>query len=148
MSLGREEGAGRTIHYAGGVFWFDGDQWGAADGFVAHCTQKGLDGMVESGFDYCRPQLGAELGAQVSGDRRGSSDHAEFAACVGAAEDERDRSGDLTEHAPDDRLRTGVGAHLPPCLHQATRHAGEVSSSRNDCGSEDQPDRLDKKICR
>ncbi|MEU4738903.1 hypothetical protein AB0G02_00380 [Actinosynnema sp. NPDC023658] len=48
-----EPGTDRTIHYAGGVFWFDGEQWRPAEGFVAHCEQEGLDGMVESGFDYC-----------------------------------------------------------------------------------------------
>ncbi|NUK04905.1 hypothetical protein HRW23_11765 [Streptomyces lunaelactis] len=42
-----------TIHYAGGVFWFDGEQWWAAEGFLDHCDQEGLDPMIESGFSYC-----------------------------------------------------------------------------------------------
>ncbi|MFF8846320.1 hypothetical protein ACF08N_26995 [Streptomyces sp. NPDC015127] len=48
-----DPGTGATIHCAGGVFWFDGDQWRAAQGFLDHCEQEGLDPMGESGFDYC-----------------------------------------------------------------------------------------------
>ncbi|MFI6090468.1 hypothetical protein [Streptomyces sp. NPDC051218] len=42
-----------TIHYAGGVFWFDGTRWQAAEGFLDHCDREGLDAMTESGFGYC-----------------------------------------------------------------------------------------------
>ncbi|MEU4446273.1 hypothetical protein AB0K14_04275 [Actinosynnema sp. NPDC050801] len=48
-----DEATGATIHYAGGVFWFDGGQWLAATGFLEHCEREGLDAMRESGFDYC-----------------------------------------------------------------------------------------------
>ncbi|UQT53825.1 hypothetical protein M4V62_01335 [Streptomyces durmitorensis] len=48
-----EAGTDETIHYAGGVFWFDGKQWRAAEGFLDHCEQEGLDAMAESGFGYC-----------------------------------------------------------------------------------------------
>ncbi|WP_051772800.1 hypothetical protein [Saccharothrix sp. NRRL B-16314] len=44
---------GHAIHYAGGVFWFDGERWRAAEGFLEHCEQEGLSPMTESGFDYC-----------------------------------------------------------------------------------------------
>ncbi|WP_432054769.1 hypothetical protein [Streptomyces sp. bgisy022] len=43
----------RTIHYAGGVFWYDGSRWHIADGVAEHCRQEGLDLFRESGFDYC-----------------------------------------------------------------------------------------------
>ncbi|NEC28403.1 hypothetical protein G3I20_17960 [Streptomyces sp. SID8111] len=43
----------RTIHYAGGVFWYDGSRWHVADGVAEHCRQEGLDLFRESGFDYC-----------------------------------------------------------------------------------------------
>ncbi|TQM81366.1 hypothetical protein FHX81_3731 [Saccharothrix saharensis] len=48
-----DEATGSTIHYAGGVFWFDGERWHAAEGFLEHCEREGLDPMVESGFEYC-----------------------------------------------------------------------------------------------
>lgn len=48
-----DEATGNTIHYAGGVFWFDGGQWREAEGFLAHCEQEGLEPMAESGFGYC-----------------------------------------------------------------------------------------------
>lgn len=44
---------GTAIHYAGGVFWFDGEQWHIADGTRTHCTHEQLDLFVETGFDYC-----------------------------------------------------------------------------------------------
>jgi hypothetical protein len=47
-----EEATGNTIHSAGGVFWFDGERWLAAEGFTAHCEKEGLDGLRESGFEY------------------------------------------------------------------------------------------------
>ena len=48
-----DEATRRTIHYAGGVFWFDGVRWRAAEGFLEHCEREGLAPMVESGFGYC-----------------------------------------------------------------------------------------------
>jgi hypothetical protein len=48
-----DEATGATIHYAGGVFWFDGGQWREAEGFLAHCEQEELEPMVDSGFGYC-----------------------------------------------------------------------------------------------
>ncbi|WP_447005477.1 hypothetical protein ACRAKI_02775 [Saccharothrix isguenensis] len=44
---------GRTIHYAGGVFWFDGEGWRAAEGFLDHCEREDLAPLTDSGFDYC-----------------------------------------------------------------------------------------------
>ncbi|MFD0548175.1 hypothetical protein ACFQ0X_02615 [Streptomyces rectiviolaceus] len=62
-----DSGTGGTIHYAGGVFWFDGEQWRAAEGFLDHCDQEGLDPMTESGFDYCLDDylLGQEFTAEA-----------------------------------------------------------------------------------
>lgn len=48
-----DEETGDAIHYAGGVFWYDGERWSAAEGFLHHCEQEGLDPMAESGFGYC-----------------------------------------------------------------------------------------------
>ncbi|MGW4115561.1 hypothetical protein ACWEFJ_32190 [Actinosynnema sp. NPDC004786] len=48
-----DEATGRTIHYAGGVFWFDGTRWEPAEGFTAYCEREGVDAMGESGFGYC-----------------------------------------------------------------------------------------------
>ncbi|MEU3623733.1 hypothetical protein BS329_14710 [Amycolatopsis coloradensis] len=44
---------GATILYAGGVFWFDGERWHQAEGFLDHCRREGLDPLGESGFTYC-----------------------------------------------------------------------------------------------
>ncbi|MEU3600215.1 hypothetical protein ABZ714_16070 [Streptomyces sp. NPDC006798] len=44
---------GRTIHYAGGVFWYDGTRWHIADGLTEYCRREGIDLFGESGFDYC-----------------------------------------------------------------------------------------------
>ncbi|MGW4780853.1 hypothetical protein ACWEPA_29895 [Streptomyces filamentosus] len=44
---------GRTIHYAGGVFWYDGTRWHVADGLVAYCREEEVDLFGESGFSYC-----------------------------------------------------------------------------------------------
>ncbi|MFE1268037.1 hypothetical protein [Streptomyces sp. NPDC058758] len=44
---------GRTIHYAGGVFWYDGTRWHVADGLAEHCREEGVDLFDESGFAYC-----------------------------------------------------------------------------------------------
>ncbi|MFE3020620.1 hypothetical protein [Streptomyces sp. NPDC059256] len=44
---------GRTIHYAGGVFWYDGTHWHVADGLAEYCRREEVDLFGESGFDYC-----------------------------------------------------------------------------------------------
>jgi succinate dehydrogenase/fumarate reductase flavoprotein subunit len=44
---------GRTIHYAGGVFWYDGTRWQVSDGLAEYCRREGVDLFGESGFDYC-----------------------------------------------------------------------------------------------
>ncbi|SCL72124.1 hypothetical protein [Micromonospora peucetia] len=44
---------GRTIHWACGVFWFDGEQWRVAEGLLDHCDQTGIDPMMGSEFVYC-----------------------------------------------------------------------------------------------
>ncbi|MEU2249658.1 hypothetical protein [Streptomyces sp. NPDC019224] len=44
---------GRTIHYAGGVFWYDGTRWHVADGVAEYCRREDIDLFNESGFDYC-----------------------------------------------------------------------------------------------
>ena len=44
---------GRTIHYAGGVFWHDGTSWHVADGLAEYCRREDADLFGESGFDYC-----------------------------------------------------------------------------------------------
>jgi hypothetical protein len=48
-----DEATGNTIHYAGGVFWFDGERWRESEGLVEHCEREGLDPMTDSGFGYC-----------------------------------------------------------------------------------------------
>ncbi|WP_406096815.1 hypothetical protein [Streptomyces sp. NBC_01013] len=48
-----DSATGRTIHYAGGVFWYDGTRWHVSDGLAEHCRREGADLFVESGFDYC-----------------------------------------------------------------------------------------------
>ncbi len=49
----KDPASGRTIHYAGGVFWFDGVRWHVAEGFEEHCRREGIELFVESGFEYC-----------------------------------------------------------------------------------------------
>ncbi|MER6120263.1 hypothetical protein [Streptomyces sp. NPDC001743] len=44
---------GRTIHYAGGVFWYDGTRWHVSDGLTDYCRREDTDLFGESGFDYC-----------------------------------------------------------------------------------------------
>ncbi|WP_405387838.1 hypothetical protein OG596_07650 [Streptomyces sp. NBC_01102] len=44
---------GRTIHYAGGVFWYDGTRWHISDGLAEYCRREDADLFGESGFDYC-----------------------------------------------------------------------------------------------
>ncbi|MER5890965.1 hypothetical protein ABT160_44710 [Streptomyces sp. NPDC001941] len=43
----------RTIHYAGGVFWYDGERWHVTDTELDYCRREGIDFFGESGFDYC-----------------------------------------------------------------------------------------------
>ncbi|RKT85487.1 hypothetical protein SAMN05421805_118113 [Saccharopolyspora antimicrobica] len=49
----KDPATGRTIHYAGGVFWYDGARWHVADGFAAHCRREDVSLFRDSGFDYC-----------------------------------------------------------------------------------------------
>ncbi|MFD3517622.1 hypothetical protein [Streptomyces sp. NPDC058657] len=44
---------GRTIHYAGGVFWYDGTRWHVSDGLAEYCRREDTDLFGESGFTYC-----------------------------------------------------------------------------------------------
>ncbi|MEU6076302.1 hypothetical protein [Micromonospora sp. NPDC047074] len=44
---------GRTIQWACGVFWFDGERWRVAEGLLDHCDETGIDPMIGSGFAYC-----------------------------------------------------------------------------------------------
>ncbi|WP_217168894.1 hypothetical protein [Streptomyces sp. AC512_CC834] len=48
-----DSATGRTIHYAGGVFWYDGTRWHVSDGLVEYCRREDIDLFGESGFDYC-----------------------------------------------------------------------------------------------
>lgn len=83
-----DDATGSTIHYAGGVFWFDGGQWREAEGFLAHCEREDLDPMVESGFGYClEPYLfGREFTPEAVVDSRSDwySDESERAAALTA----------------------------------------------------------------
>ena len=58
---------GRTIHYAGGIFWCDGSTWRIADGLVTYCRDRGLDLFTESGFEYCLSDylFGSDLTAET-----------------------------------------------------------------------------------
>ncbi|MGJ3559686.1 hypothetical protein ACR6C2_17090 [Streptomyces sp. INA 01156] len=48
-----DSATGRTIHYAGGVFWYDGTRWHVSDGLAEYCRSEDADLFGESGFDYC-----------------------------------------------------------------------------------------------
>ncbi|MEW5538999.1 hypothetical protein AB1339_15255 [Streptomyces cyaneofuscatus] len=48
-----DSATGRTLHYAGGVFWYDGTRWHVSDGLADHCRREEVDLFGESGFDYC-----------------------------------------------------------------------------------------------
>ncbi len=48
-----DSATGRTIHYAGGVFWCDGTRWHVSDGLAEYCRREDADLFGESGFDYC-----------------------------------------------------------------------------------------------
>ncbi|MFJ2590087.1 hypothetical protein [Streptomyces sp. NPDC087538] len=48
-----DSATGRTIHYAGGVFWYDGTRWHVSDGLAEYCRREDADLFGESGFDYC-----------------------------------------------------------------------------------------------
>ncbi|MCK1797247.1 hypothetical protein MTQ01_14695 [Streptomyces sp. XM4193] len=52
-SLNLTDSAGRAIHYAGGVFWCDGESWHVSDGLEEYCRSEEIDLFGESGFDYC-----------------------------------------------------------------------------------------------
>ncbi|PZT69940.1 hypothetical protein DN402_28355 [Streptomyces sp. SW4] len=80
---------GRTIHYAGGVFWYDGARWHVADGVAGHCRREDLDLFTESGFDYC-----------LDGYRFGQDFTPEavvaFRDAEGHYDDDKEREADLT----------------------------------------------------
>lgn len=48
-----DSATGRSIHYAGGVFWCDGTRWHISDGLAEYCRREGADLFRESGFGYC-----------------------------------------------------------------------------------------------
>ncbi|MCX5037980.1 hypothetical protein QMA61_07935 [Streptomyces coelicoflavus] len=48
-----DSATGRTIHYAGGVFWYDGTRWHVSDGLAEYCRREDEDLFGESGFAYC-----------------------------------------------------------------------------------------------
>ncbi|WP_181773973.1 hypothetical protein [Amycolatopsis pittospori] len=81
---------GATILYAGGVFWFDGERWHQAEGFLDHCRREGLDPLSESGFTYC-------LGDYRFGEEFTPEAIVEDRASDGAYEDDTERQNALTE---------------------------------------------------
>ncbi|WP_228899072.1 hypothetical protein [Streptomyces sp. DH1] len=79
---------GRTIHYAGGVFWYDGTRWQVSDGLAEYCRREGVDLFGESGFDYCLDayRLGQDFTPEsIVADRDED----------GGYEDEKEREADL-----------------------------------------------------
>ncbi|MFJ2897481.1 hypothetical protein ACIO87_21655 [Streptomyces sp. NPDC087218] len=51
-----DSATGRTIHYAGGVFWYDGIRWHVSEGLTEYCGSEDgedVDLFTDSGFDYC-----------------------------------------------------------------------------------------------
>ncbi|MGY1427433.1 hypothetical protein [Streptomyces sp. MN12] len=79
---------GRTIHYAGGVFWYDGTRWQVSDGLAEYCRREGVDLFGESGFDYCLDayRLGQDFTPEsIVADRDED----------GRYEDEKEREADL-----------------------------------------------------
>ncbi|AXK31763.1 hypothetical protein DVA86_02955 [Streptomyces armeniacus] len=82
----KDEETGATIHYAGGVFWYDGEQWRPADGLMAHCERSGLDMYEESGFGFCLQDclLGREFTPEAVVEHRA-------AECVYGDDDDRQK---------------------------------------------------------
>ncbi|MFH9414740.1 hypothetical protein [Streptomyces rochei] len=79
---------GRTIHYAGGVFWYDGTRWQVSDGLAEYCRREDVDLFGESGFDYCLDayRLGQDFTPEsIVADRDED----------GGYEDEKEREADL-----------------------------------------------------
>ncbi|MFF7826573.1 hypothetical protein ACFZCM_15235 [Streptomyces rochei] len=79
---------GRTIHYAGGVFWYDGTRWQVSEGLAEYCRREGVDLFGESGFDYCLDayRLGQDFTPEsIVADRDED----------GRYEDEKEREADL-----------------------------------------------------
>ncbi|MYW05232.1 hypothetical protein [Streptomyces sp. SID3343] len=76
-----------TIHYAGGVFWFDGEQWRPAEGFLAYCAREDLDPYAESGFTYCLAnyRLDGEFTPEAIVEERATSNRYENEAARAAA---------------------------------------------------------------
>ncbi|MFF4172857.1 hypothetical protein [Streptomyces sp. NPDC001744] len=79
---------GRTIHYAGGVFWYDGARWHVSDGLAEHCRREDVDLFGESGFDYCLDayRFGRDLTPETVVAARDED---------GLYEDEKEREADL-----------------------------------------------------
>ncbi|MET8822188.1 hypothetical protein ACH5AJ_10470 [Streptomyces rochei] len=78
----------RTIHYAGGVFWYDGTRWQVSDGLAEYCRREDVDLFGESGFDYCLDayRLGQDFTPEsIVADRDED----------GRYEDEKEREADL-----------------------------------------------------
>ncbi|MFJ6697984.1 hypothetical protein ACIQM4_18215 [Streptomyces sp. NPDC091272] len=48
-----DSATGRSIHYAGGVFWYDGTHWHVSEGLARYCRREDIDPFGESGFEYC-----------------------------------------------------------------------------------------------
>ncbi|MEU2549036.1 hypothetical protein ABZ618_26945 [Streptomyces roseolus] len=84
-----DPGTGRTIHYAGGVFWYDGTRWHVPDRLVEHCRDEELDLFGDSGFDYC-------LGVYRFGEDFTPEALVALREKNGRYEDERERDEDLS----------------------------------------------------
>ena len=83
-----DSATGRTIHYAGGVFWCDGTRWHVSDGLTEHCRRQGVDLVRESGFGYCLGayQFGQDFTPETVVERREEG---------GRYNDEKEREADL-----------------------------------------------------
>ncbi|MFF9342785.1 hypothetical protein ACF1CG_23920 [Streptomyces sp. NPDC014773] len=93
-----DPGTGRTIHYAGGVFWYDGARWHVADGVAEYCREEDLELFGESGFDYC-------LGVYRFGEDFTPEALSALRDANGRYADEQEREADLSA------LRDAFAAH-------------------------------------
>ncbi|GCD95899.1 hypothetical protein [Embleya hyalina] len=90
---------GRTIHYAGGVFWYDGTHWRVSDGLADYCRREDVDLFGESGFDYCLDvyrfgrDFTAETVVAVRDGHRRYGDEQDKAADLAALREVFDRHG-------------------------------------------------------
>ncbi|WP_053141746.1 hypothetical protein [Streptomyces ambofaciens] len=84
-----DSATGRTIHYAGGVFWYDGTHWHVSSGLAEHCRREDVDLFGESGFDYCLGvyRFGQDFTAETSVAIREED---------GRYDDEKQKEADLT----------------------------------------------------